>query len=89
MINMYAAVIEKEGLVIVARRKQDAYLEGFWGFPGSKVEVGESPSKCLARELEEEFEEFQFEYISENLNVLRNKKQRWMNALVRKCGCSA
>tara|TARA_X000000950_G_C13588509_1_gene526354 strand:+ start:323 stop:592 length:270 start_codon:yes stop_codon:yes gene_type:complete len=89
MISMYAAVIEKEGRVIVARRKQGAYLEGFWEFPGGKVEVGESPSKYLAWELEEEFEEFQIEYISGNFNVLRSKKQRWVNALVRKCGFSA
>jgi hypothetical protein len=50
--------------------------------------VGGSPSKYFARELEEEFKEFQTEYISGNFNVLRNKKQRWGNVLVRKCGFS-
>lgn len=55
MIDVCAAIIEKEGRVMVARRKQGAHLEGFWEFPGGKVEKGETPSTCLARELEEEF----------------------------------
>lgn len=55
MINVCAAVIEKDGLVMAARRKTGSHLAGLWEFPGGKIEPGESPEKCLARELNEEF----------------------------------
>lgn len=48
-----AAVIRDEDRVLVARRKGSP-LEGLWEFPGGKLEAGESPEECLARELKEE-----------------------------------
>ena len=50
-----AAVVEREGQVLCARRKPDLVAGGLWEFPGGKVEPGEAPEACLARELEEEF----------------------------------
>jgi len=50
-----AAVIEREGKVLLARRKKGDRLERKWEFPGGKLEPGESPESCLARELREEF----------------------------------
>ena len=49
-----AAIIRKSGSVLLARRSVWESLAGFWEFPGGKVEDGETPEKCLARELEEE-----------------------------------
>ena len=49
-----AAVIEDDGLVLAARRA-GGHLDGHWEFPGGKIEAGESPEACLARELQEEF----------------------------------
>jgi 8-oxo-dGTP diphosphatase len=49
-----AAVIEKEGRLLVARRLKGSHLAGFWEFPGGKCEPGETPEACLARELVEE-----------------------------------
>jgi mutator protein MutT len=54
MIEVCAAVIEKDGLVMAARRKKGSHLAGFWEFPGGKIEPGETPEECLARELDEE-----------------------------------
>jgi 8-oxo-dGTP diphosphatase len=49
-----AAVIERDGLLLVARRLEDTHMAGFWEFPGGKCEAGESAEICLARELLEE-----------------------------------
>ena len=49
-----AAVIEKEGKVLIARRAPHSKLAGKWEFPGGKVEEGETLQDCLVRELSEE-----------------------------------
>jgi len=49
-----AAVIERGGKVLIARRKKGDRFEGRWEFPGGKIEAGESPEECLRRELREE-----------------------------------
>lgn len=55
MINVTAAIIEKEGKILAARRKSGSHLAGYWEFPGGKLEDGETPEECLRRELAEEF----------------------------------
>lgn len=55
MIIVTAAVIEKEGKFLIARRKPGSSLAGHWEFPGGKLEKGEGPRGCLRRELQEEF----------------------------------
>lgn len=55
MIDVTAAIIAREGLILVARRKKGDHLEGKWEFPGGKIEAGETPEECLTRELAEEF----------------------------------
>ncbi len=55
MITVTAAIIEKNGLILAARRKSGSHLAGYWEFPGGKVEPKETETKCLARELREEF----------------------------------
>lgn len=53
-IQVTAAIIERDGEVLVARRPPGGRHPGSWEFPGGKVEPGESPRECLAREMEEE-----------------------------------
>jgi 8-oxo-dGTP diphosphatase len=56
MITVTAAIIEKDGLVLAARRKAGRHLAGYWEFPGGKLEPEETEKECLARELLEEFD---------------------------------
>jgi 8-oxo-dGTP diphosphatase len=49
-----AAVVERDGLLLVTQRLAGTHLAGHWEFPGGKCEPGERPSACLAREIREE-----------------------------------
>jgi mutator protein MutT len=52
--TVVAAVIERDGLVLIAQRRNEGPHALKWEFPGGKVEPGESPPAALLRELEEE-----------------------------------
>jgi mutator protein MutT len=51
-----AAVLEREGLLLAAQRRvaPEDPRGGTWELPGGKIEPGETPEACLARELREE-----------------------------------
>ncbi|MGH1404466.1 MAG: (deoxy)nucleoside triphosphate pyrophosphohydrolase [Alphaproteobacteria bacterium] len=49
-----AALVDKEGRVLLAQRPEGKSMAGLWEFPGGKVEDGENPEFTLMRELEEE-----------------------------------
>jgi 8-oxo-dGTP diphosphatase len=53
-ITVTAAVLEKDGRILIARRKREDSLADKWEFPGGKLEKGETPKECLRRELREE-----------------------------------
>ena len=55
MIDVTAAIIEKDNKFLIAKRKEGKHLEHKWEFPGGKVEPSETPEACLQRELKEEF----------------------------------
>jgi 8-oxo-dGTP diphosphatase len=52
--DVTAAVVERDGKVLVARRRAGLVAAGLWEFPGGKLEEGEDPRRGLERELEEE-----------------------------------
>jgi 8-oxo-dGTP diphosphatase len=54
MIKVTAAVIEKDGKILIGRRKRSDRMGGKWEFPGGKLGLGETPEACLKRELKEE-----------------------------------
>jgi 8-oxo-dGTP diphosphatase len=54
MIEVVAAILEREGRVLIGRRQPAQAHPLKWEFPGGKVEPGESPPQALTRELEEE-----------------------------------
>jgi len=53
-IDVVAAIIEKDGLILLAQRPLQADQPGLWEFPGGKVEPGETQPEALRRELREE-----------------------------------
>jgi 8-oxo-dGTP diphosphatase len=54
LIRVTAAILERDGKILLAKRKKDDPLKGKWEFPGGKIERNESPEDCLRRELHEE-----------------------------------
>jgi 8-oxo-dGTP diphosphatase len=51
-----AAIICREGRVLVTQRPAAARHGGLWEFPGGKLEADETPAAALQRELREELD---------------------------------
>ncbi|NPV78520.1 MAG: A/G-specific adenine glycosylase [Anaerolineae bacterium] len=49
-----AAVIQRDGKTLIARRPSSGLLGGLWEFPGGKQEPSEDITACLVREIQEE-----------------------------------
>ncbi|MFD1034422.1 (deoxy)nucleoside triphosphate pyrophosphohydrolase [Sphingomonas hankookensis] len=54
MLVTAAALVDRDGRVLVQQRPPGTAMAGLWGFPGGKVEPGETPEAALIRELDEE-----------------------------------
>ena len=54
MTTVAAALIHRQGRVLICRRRADQDHPGKWEFPGGKLEPGETLAACLRRELAEE-----------------------------------
>lgn len=54
MTKVTAAIIIRDGKLMIARRNPKLANGGRWEFPGGKVKPGESPRSCLKREIKEE-----------------------------------
>lgn len=53
-VTVAAAIIERDGRVLICQRRKSDSHPLKWEFPGGKVEDGETPEVALARELREE-----------------------------------
>jgi len=54
MKRVVAALIQKDGKLLVCQRTRHQTMPLKWEFPGGKIEDGEQPRDALRRELEEE-----------------------------------
>jgi 8-oxo-dGTP diphosphatase len=54
MLEVVAAILEREGRILICQRTAQQSHPLKWEFPGGKIEPGESPAQALARELNEE-----------------------------------
>ena len=55
MKKVIGAILVKDKLILIAKRKSTDKLAGKWEFPGGKLEDGETERECLKREMHEEF----------------------------------
>ncbi|MCO5725525.1 (deoxy)nucleoside triphosphate pyrophosphohydrolase [Robiginitalea marina] len=55
-IKVVCGIIYQDGKVFICRRRPGKHLEGYWEFPGGKVESNEDEKDSLSRELHEELE---------------------------------
>jgi len=55
-LEVVAALLERGGRYLVARRMKNDSIGRVWEFPGGRVEAGESLEAALARELREELD---------------------------------
>jgi mutator protein MutT len=53
-IEVVAAVIERDGKLLITRRPEGSHLSGLWEFPGGKPQPGETFEQALRREIDEE-----------------------------------
>jgi 8-oxo-dGTP diphosphatase len=54
MVQVVAAIIERDGKILICRRTPEQAHPLKWEFPGGKLEENESPAAAATRELEEE-----------------------------------
>lgn len=53
-IEVAAALVFRDGKLLITQRRPEDHLGGLWEFPGGKREPDESFESCLVRELKEE-----------------------------------
>jgi 8-oxo-dGTP diphosphatase len=54
LIVVAAALVDRDGRLLVQQRPEGLSMAGLWEFPGGKIEPGETPEQALVRELAEE-----------------------------------
>lgn len=54
VIDVAAALVFRDGKLLITQRYAQAHLGGLWEFPGGKREADETFEACLVRELREE-----------------------------------
>jgi len=70
MVRVTAAILVKDGKLLIGKRKPTVKLANKWELPGGKIEKKETPEDCLVRELREEFdiEVIVGEYLGSNIH---------------------
>ncbi len=98
VIDVAAALLFRDGKLLITQRHADAHLGGLWEFPGGKREAGETFEACLARELREELGvEAAVEELVESLTHaypdktvhLKFYRCRWVRHEPQPLGCAA
>ncbi len=56
VMNVGCAIIRKKDQLLIAQRRPDDHLGGYWEFPGGKKRRQETFEECLSREVKEELD---------------------------------
>ena len=56
LLVVAAALVDRDGRVLLAQRPEGKAMAGLWEFPGGKPGPGETPEAALLRELKEELD---------------------------------
>ncbi len=98
VIDVAAALVFRDGQLLITQRHANAHLGGLWEFPGGKRELNESFQECLARELREELgievsvgelvESLTHDYPEKSVH-LRFFRCRWLKNEPQALGCPA
>jgi len=87
-LSVCAAVVHRDGKLLLATRRPGGSLAGKWEFPGGKIAPGEDEFQCIVREMREELG-----VAVEPLRVLCRVEHRYPEKLVLLnfvvCGLSA
>lgn len=54
LVVVAAALVDRDGRLLVQQRPEGLSMAGLWEFPGGKLEPDETPEQALIRELAEE-----------------------------------
>ena len=97
-IEVAAALIFRNGRILITQRRADSHLGGLWEFPGGKREPNETFEQCLVREIHEElgveistnrlFEEIMHAYPSKTVR-LKFFSCRLLHGEPQPLGCAA
>ena len=95
-VEVAAAVLFREGRLLITQRLPGSHLSGLWELPGGKRKPEESIRECLVRELREEldievvagelFEAIEYDY-PEKTVCLKFFKCRYVSGDIRALGC--
>ena len=95
-IEVAAAILFREGRLLITQRLPDSHLSGLWELPGGKRNPGESIRECLVREIREElnirvvvgelFETIEYDY-SRKTVCLKFFKCRYEGGDIQALGC--
>lgn len=97
-VEVSAALIFRNGKLLITQRHAQSHLGGLWEFPGGKREQGESFEECLIREIREElgieisvgelFEEISHAYPEKSVH-LKFFVCKWLRDEPQPLGCAA